>query len=224
MRILVVEDEALVAQGLKHGLVQQGYTVDVATSAEEAARFVATESFDIALVDVGLPEADGFEFVRQLRAKNLRLPVLMLTALDSMENTIRGLDAGADDYMSKPYRLPEVAARIRALVRRSNAIADACLRHNDLLLDTRSMTATLAGRPLELTRREWAILELLLMSSPAVVSKDKLVQNLAGWDKDITPNAVEVHVSRLRAKLAAGDIVIRTIRGMGYRVDPAEND
>lgn len=223
MRILIVEDEPLVAQGLKHGLVQLGYAVDVAGSAEEAERHVAAESFDMALVDIGLPRADGFEFIRRLRASGQCLPVLVLTALDSMEDTVRGLDVGADDYMTKPYRLPEVAARIRALVRRSNAIADACLRHNNLCLDTRSRTATLDAQPLDLTRREWAILELLLLASPAVVSKDKLVQSLAGWDKEITPNAIEVHVSRLRSKLAAGNIVIRTVRGMGYRVDPPEN-
>ncbi|HQU78843.1 MAG TPA: response regulator [Azonexus sp.] len=223
MRILIVEDEPLVAQGLKQGLEQLRYTVDVASSAEEAESFVQYESFDMALVDIGLPKADGFHFIRQLRARGQNLPILVLTARDSMDDTIRGLDAGADDYMTKPYRLPEIAARIRALIRRSNAIADACLRHNGLCLDTRSHTATLDEIPLELTNREWAILELLLMASPAVVSKDKLVQSLAGWDSDITQNAIEVHISRLRGKLSSGNIVIRTIRGIGYRVDAPEN-
>lgn len=223
MRILIVEDEPLVAQGLKQGLEQLRYTVDVASSAEEAESFVQYESFDMALVDIGLPKADGFHFIRQLRARGQNLPILVLTARDSMDDTIRGLDAGADDYMTKPYRLPEIAARIRALIRRSNAIADACLRHNGLCLDTRSHTATLDEVPLELTNREWAILELLLMASPAVVSKDKLVQSLAGWDSDITQNAIEVHISRLRGKLSSGNIVIRTIRGIGYRVDAPEN-
>jgi len=223
MRILIVEDEPLVAQGLKQGLEQLRYTVDVASSAEEAESFVQYESFDMALVDIGLPKADGFHFIRQLRARGQNLPILVLTARDSMDDTIRGLDAGADDYLTKPYRLPEIAARIRALIRRSNAIADACLRHNGLCLDTRSHTATLDEVPLELTNREWAILELLLMASPAVVSKDKLVQSLAGWDSDITQNAIEVHISRLRGKLSSGNIVIRTIRGIGYRVDAPEN-
>jgi len=223
MRILVVEDEPLVALGLKQGLVQLGYAVDVAGSAEEAAAFVGVEDFDMALVDIGLPKADGLSFIRQLRAAGKKLPVLVLTARDSMEDTVKGLDAGADDYLTKPYRLPEVAARIRALIRRSNAIADACLRHNGLCLDTRSHVATLDALPLELTRREWAILELLLMASPTVVSKDKLVNSLAGWDKEITPNAIEVHVSRLRGKLLSGNVMIRTIRGIGYRVDAPEN-
>ena len=177
----------------------------------------------MALVDIGLPKADGLHFIRQLRAAGKGLPVLILTARDSMEDTVSGLDAGADDYLTKPYRLPEVAARIRALIRRSNAIADACLRHNGLCLDTRSRSAMLDGDALDLTNREWAILEQLLMASPAVVSKDRLVNSLAGWDKDITPNAVEVHVSRLRSKLSSGNVTIRTIRGIGYRVDAPDN-
>lgn len=223
MRILIVEDEPLVAQGLKQGLEQLCYTVDVAGSAEEAESFVRHESFDMALVDIGLPKADGLYFIRQLRARGQKLPILVLTARDSMEDTIRGLDSGADDYMTKPYRLPEIAARVRALIRRSNAIADACLHHNGLCLDTRSHSATLDGVVLDLTNREWAILERLLMASPAVVSKDKLVQSLAGWDSDITQNAIEVHISRLRSKLSSGNVVIRTIRGIGYRVDAPEN-
>ena len=223
MRILVVEDDSLVARGLKQGLQQLGYTVDVASSAEEAEVFVQSENFDMALVDIGLPKADGLHFIRQLRSRGSSLPVLVLTARESMEDTVKGLDAGADDYMTKPYRLPEVAARMRALIRRSNAVVDACLRHDGVCLDTRSRTVTLNNEPLELTNREWAILEMLLMLSPAVVSKDKLVQSLAGWDKDITPNAIEVHISRLRSKLSAGTIVIRTVRGIGYRVDPPIN-
>lgn len=219
MRVLVVEDDAPVAQGLKEGLQQIGYTVDVAGSAEEAADFMHRESFDIALVDIGLPRSDGLSLIRQLREGGATLPVLVLTARGSMDDTVSGLDAGADDYMVKPYRLPEVAARMRALIRRSNAIADACLRHDGLCLDTRSRTASLNGEGLELTNREWAVLEMLLMASPAVVSKERLVQCLAGWDKEITPNAIEVHVSRLRAKLLPGDIVIRTVRGIGYRID-----
>lgn len=223
MRILIVEDDNLVAQGLKQGLQKMGYTCDVACSAEEAEICINGEAFDIALVDIGLPKADGLSFIRQLRSRGNHLPVLILTASDSMDATVNGLDAGADDYMTKPYRLPEVAARIRALIRRSNAIADASLRHDGLCLDTRAHTATLDGTALELTNREWAMLEILLMASPAVVSKDKLVQRLAGWDKDITPNAIEVHLSRLRHKLSTGSIVIRTVRGIGYRIDAPKN-
>lgn len=223
MRVLIVEDDSLVAGGLKEGLQQLGYTTDIAGSAEIAAAFLDAEDFDIALVDIGLPKADGISLLKQIRERGNRLPVLILTARERMEDVVRGLDAGADDYMTKPCRLPEVAARMRALIRRSHAIADACLRHDGLCLDTQTRAATLDGAPLELTKREWVILEMLLMASPKVVSKDRLVQSLAGWDKDITQNAIEVHVSRLRAKLSIGTIAIRTVRGIGYRIDAPSN-
>lgn len=219
MRILVVEDDGLVAAGLKQGLARAGYTVDVAVSAEAAGACLQREAVDLAVVDIGLPGADGLSLIRQWRQQGLALPVLVLSARSSMEDTISGLDVGADDYLGKPFRLPELVARVRALIRRSHAVADSCLRHGPLLLDTAAHTATLAGQPLELTPREWAILEILLLASPNVVNKDRLMQGLAGWDKDITPNAVEVHVSRLRAKLALGGIEIRTVRGIGYRLD-----
>lgn len=221
MRILVVEDDSLVASGLKQGLTQAGYTVDLAGSAEEAGQCLQGENFDLAIVDIGLPKADGLSFIRGLRSRGNTLPVLVLSARGSMEDTVSGLDVGADDYLAKPFRLPELIARIRALIRRSHAVADACLRHDGLMLDTRSRTATLGGQSVELTNREWAILEILLLASPSVVSKERLAQSLAGWDKDITPNAVEVHVSRLRGKLAAGQIEIRAVRGIGYRIDAA---
>jgi DNA-binding response OmpR family regulator len=219
MRILVVEDDSLVAAGIKQGLDNAGFTTDLIGNAESAEVFLQEEIFDLVVVDIGLPKADGLTFVRNLRARGLTLPVLFLTARDSMEDTIAGLDVGADDYMIKPFRLPELVARIRALIRRSNALTSTELRHDGLIMNVASNTATLDGEPLELTRREWSILEILLMASPQVVSKDKLVQMLAGWDKDITPNAIEVHISRLRNKVAKGDIEIRTVRGIGYRID-----
>ena len=223
MRVLIVEDDELLAQGLKQGLQQAGYTVDLARSSEQAQACFGSESFDVALVDIGLPGADGLSLIRWLRESGHRLPVLVLTARSSIDDTVSGLDGGADDYLVKPVRLPEVYARLRALIRRSNAIASSRLCHGDLVLDTRTRDASLAGERLDLTNREWAILELLLMASPAVVSKARLVQSLAGWDKDITPNAIEVHVSRLRAKIAAGRVVIRTVRGIGYRVDAPQD-
>lgn len=223
MRVLIVEDDELLAQGLKQGLQQTGYTVDLARSSEQAQACFGNESFDVALVDIGLPGADGLSLIRWLRESGHRLPVLVLTARSSIDDTVSGLDGGADDYLVKPVRLPEVYARLRALIRRSNAIASSRLSHGDLVLDTRTRESRLADERLELTNREWAILELLLMASPAVVSKARLVQSLAGWDKDITPNAIEVHVSRLRAKIAAGRVVIRTVRGIGYRVDAPQD-
>ncbi|WP_292979514.1 response regulator [Nitrosomonas sp.] len=223
MRILVVEDDSLVASGIKQGLANAGYAVDVAKSAENAESHLQGENFDLAVVDIGLPDTDGLTLVQRLRARKMRLPVLVLTARGSMEDTIAGLDVGADDYMTKPFRLPELIARIRALIRRAHSVASTELRHDQLILNTGSHTATLHGEPLVLTMREWTILETLLLASPKVVSKEKLLQSLTGWDKNITPNAIEVHVSRLRAKIAPGGIEIRTVRGIGYRIDQSRS-
>ncbi len=223
MRILVVEDDSLVANGIKQGLTNAGYTVDVAKTAASAERYLLGENFDLAIVDIGLPDTDGLTLVQRLRHRKMHLPVLVLTARGSMEDTIVGLDTGADDYMTKPFRLPELIARIRALIRRAHSVSSTELQHDQLMLNTSSHTATLHGKPLLLTRREWAILEILLLESPKVVSKDKLLQNLTGWDKNITPNAIEVHVSRLRAKIELGGIEIRTVRGIGYRIDQSHS-
>lgn len=223
MRILVVEDDSLVASGIKQGLANAGYAVDVAKSAENAESHLQGENFDLAVVDIGLPDTDGLTLVQRLRARKMRLPVLVLTARGSMEDTIAGLDVGADDYMTKPFRLPELIARIRALIRRAHSVASTELRYDQLILNTGSHTATLHGEPLVLTMREWTILETLLLASPKVVSKEKLLQSLTGWDKNITPNAIEVHVSRLRAKIAPGGIEIRTVRGIGYRIDQSRS-
>lgn len=220
MRVLVVEDDDLVACGIKQCLLQAGYTADLAGSAEAAELSLKSEAFDLAVVDISLPGLDGLTFIRNLRKLDNPIPVLVLSARARMEDTIKGLDVGADDYMVKPFRLPELVARIRALIRRSHAVTDALLRHGPLMLNTSTRDAKLEDQPFELTNREWAILEALLMASPNVVSKNRLVQSLAGWDKDITPNAIEVHISRLRTKLASGKIEIRTVRGIGYRMDP----
>lgn len=219
MRVLVVEDDALVAEGIKQGLEREHFTVDVVGSAEQAGTYLHGEHFDLLIVDLGLPKADGFSLVRQLRQSGQKTPVLILTARDTLEDCVKGLEVGADDYMVKPFRLPELVARIRALIRRVHSITDSKLRCGELELDTTRHAATLKGQLLELTNREWALLELLLLQSPKVVSKDKILQVLAGWDVDLSPNAIEVYISRLRGKLAAGGVIIRTIRGMGYRID-----
>ncbi|MBL8397932.1 MAG: response regulator [Candidatus Accumulibacter sp.] len=221
MRILVIEDDELVASGLKQGLSQAGFTVDLAGSAEAAAESLRDGAFDLAVVDIGLPQSDGLTLIRHLRARGNTLPVLVLTARGSLEEMVSGLDVGADDYLAKPFQLAELCARLRALLRRSHARGDNCLRHNGLTLDINRQQASLNGTSLDLTRREWALLEALLLASPNVLSKERLMQTLAGWDKELTGNAVEVYVSRLRGKLAAGGIDIRTVRGIGYRIDAA---
>jgi DNA-binding response OmpR family regulator len=209
----------MVANGIKEALSCTGYTADHVNSAEVAERVLRTEKFDLAIVDLGLPQADGHELIRRARRAGHDLPILILTARDSLEDCVGGLDTGADDFMTKPFRLPELIARVRALIRRHHSVTSSRFNYGELEMDNASHTARLKGKELELPGREWSLLETLLMASPSVVSKDKLVQSLGGWDSDLTPNAVEVYVSRLRAKLSPAGIQIRTVRGIGYRLD-----
>lgn len=219
MRILIVEDDPLLADALKSGLEQYRHYVDWANSAELAETTIRGEAYDAMLVDIRLPKMNGFEFVQRYRNRQGTAAVLFLTALDSVADLVHGLDVGADDYIVKPYRLPEVAARLRALHRRNNAKNSSTISHNNLRLNLNLHTATLDGDPIDLTKREWEILEILLISSPRVVSKETLLQKLIGWDKEITPNNIEVHISRLRYKLRSNEVFIRTVRGIGYRID-----
>jgi DNA-binding response OmpR family regulator len=225
MRILVVEDDPLVSSGIKEGLGLADFTVDLFDRAEHAlSQLRAGETFDLAVVDLGLPGMDGHALIECLRRQDHRLPVLILTARDTLEDCVKGLEAGADDYMTKPFRLAELVARVRALIRRSNAITTSKLSCGPLEFDTSSRLVTVSGSELDLTTRERALLEVLMMQCPQVSSKTKLLQTLSGWDKDMTPNAIEVHVFRLRAKLAASGITIRTVRGIGYRLDVPRQD
>jgi DNA-binding response OmpR family regulator len=218
MRILIVEDDELVADALRRGLAAAGFAVDRVASAEQAEAALATGEFDLALVDIGLPKADGLTLVRRLRRSGSDLPVLILTARDGLADRVDALDLGADDYLVKPFELPEVAARCRALIRRTRSATSAELHIGALTLDLKSRTAALNGQPLDVTRREWSILECLGLDAGRVVRKEKLLRAIAGWDEELTPNAVEVYVSRLRAKLGEA-AAIRTVRGLGYRLD-----
>ena len=223
MRILVVEDDPIVADGLKLGLERAGFAVDAVPSAEKAEAALRGESFDLAIVDLGLPGADGMELVRRLRRRGEPLPLLILTARDTLEDRVTGLELGADDFMVKPFQLAEMVARVRALIRRSRSVLSSEIDHGSLKMDLSRRSASLAGQPIELTGREWSILECLLLHAPKVVSKDKLLQSISGWDSELTQNAVEVYVSRLRYKLEPGGIRIRTVRGIGYRLDEPGN-
>jgi len=219
MRLLLVEDDVMVASGIKLGLCNAGYTVDWVGSAERAEAAVARDSFDLAIVDIGLPGFDGLELTRRLRALGLTMPVLILTARDALQDRVQGLDLGADDYMVKPFELPELLARLRALLRRSQAATSAVLGFGPLEMDTANRRVTLAGQALDLGPREWTVLEYLLLQAPKPAAKDKLLQALNGWDKDITLNAIEVYISRLRAKLEPAGLCLRAIRGFGYRLE-----
>lgn len=218
MRILVVEDDPLVGDAVRRALLESGFTVDHVASAEEAHTTLRADSFDLAVVDIGLPGADGLQLVGGLRRRGRSVPVLILTARDGLKDRVRALDLGADDYLVKPFQVPELIARCRALIRRSNAIAGACLKIGALDFDLTHRQVARGGVPLNLTHREWSILECLALKAGRIVSKEKLLSSIAGLDEAITPNAVEVYVSRLRTKIA-GAATIRSVRGLGYRLD-----
>jgi DNA-binding response OmpR family regulator len=219
MRLLLVEDDVMVASGIKLGLCDAGYTVDWVGSAERAEVALQSDSFDLAIVDIGLPGIDGLTLTRRLRTGGLAMPVLILTARDALQDRVQGLDLGADDYMVKPFELPELLARLRALLRRSQAATSAVLAFGPIEMDTAHRRATLSGETMELGPREWSVLEYLLMQAPKPAAKDKLLQALTGWDKEITPNAIEVFISRLRANLDPAGVALRAIRGFGYRLE-----
>ncbi|MDR7306017.1 response regulator transcription factor [Rhodoferax saidenbachensis] len=224
MRLLLVEDDVMVASGIKLGLSDAGYAVDWVGSAERALEVTQAESFDVAVVDIGLPLMDGLALTQALRKNGHSMPVLILTARDALQDRVQGLDMGADDYMVKPFELPELLARLRALLRRSQAATSATLSFGPLELDTAQRQACIrsaagAAQPIELGPREWTVMEYLLLQAPKPANKDKLLQALTGWDKEITPNAVEVYISRLRGKLEPHGIALRSIRGFGYRLE-----
>ena len=226
MRLLLVEDDVMVASGVKLGLSDAGYAVDWVGSAERALEVLASESFDLAVIDIGLPGLSGLELTQRLRRSSMdsaAMPILILTARDALLDRVQGLDMGADDYMVKPFELPELLARLRALLRRSQAATTAVLSFGPLELDTAGRRASIrtgnSEQAIELGPREWTVLEYLLINAPKPASKDKLLQALTGWDKEITPNAVEVYVSRLRGKLEPHGVALRSIRGFGYRLE-----
>lgn len=225
MRLLLVEDDVMVASGIKLGLSGAGYAVDWVGSAERAIEVTGAETFDLAVIDIGLPGMDGLALTQALRRGGHTMPVLILTARDALQDRVQGLDVGGDDYMVKPFELPELLARLRALLRRSQAATSATLSFGPLELDTALRQACVrpagggASVPIELGPREWTVMEYLMLQAPKPANKDKLLQALTGWDKEITPNAVEVYISRLRAKLEPHGLALRSIRGFGYRLE-----
>ena len=222
MRLLIVEDDAPLASGLQRILEAEGHAVDVTARGEEAVLAASQEKFDLVILDIGLPQMDGFEVLRRLRAGTPGagpMPVLVLTARDAVDDRVRGLDLGADDYMVKPFAMPELTARVRALLRRSQAHGGPRIAHGPLQLDTVARRAFLRNEPRELAAREWAVLEVLLARVEKIVSKEATIQAVAGWGDELSPNAIEVYVSRLRSKLEPAGIKIRTVRGFGYMLE-----
>jgi len=218
MRVLIVEDEPLIADGVHHALRVAGFAADIVGDAAAARCALLAENFDLAVVDIGLPGEDGLQLVRRLRTGAQSLPIMMLTARDRISDRVGALDLGADDYLSKPFDFAELVARCRALVRRAHAVSSPGIEFGPLVLDTTRQEAFAAGRPLTLTHREWSILECLVLNAGRIVARDRLMSAVSDWSDELTPNAIEVYVSRLRAKLG-GAARIRAVRGLGYRID-----
>ena len=219
MRILLVEDDRLLGDGVKAGLAGAGFAVDWVRDGEAALAALAAESFTAIVLDLGLPRRDGLSVLSALRGAGNPVPVLVLTARDQVVDKVRCHDLGADDYVVKPFDLDELAARLRALVRRSQGRADASLRHGDLVLDPAARSATLKGVPVALTGREFDLLRMLLDAAGRVLTRRMLDEQLYAWGEAVGSNALEVHIHHLRRKL--GSELIRTVRGVGYMVDEA---
>ena len=207
-------------------LRQSGYAVDWVNNGAEADSALDTDNFDLLILDIGLPKVSGLDVLKRLRARDSRLPVLILTALDGVHDRVRGLDAGADDYLAKPFDLSELEARVRALVRRGMAGGPTLLRHGPLTYDQVGRVARLGGEALDLSAREISLLEIFLQRAGRLVSKDQLVSHLCEWGEEVSANAIEVYVHRLRKKLEPGGVRIVTVRGLGYSLekpDPRQN-
>jgi DNA-binding response OmpR family regulator len=225
MRILIVEDDSVLADGLVISMKRAGHGVHWSVSGEEADEVLATDTYDLVLLDLGLPRMDGFQVLERMRKRGSRTPVLIVTARESLEERVRGLDLGADDYIVKPFDLPELEARVRALLRRGQcgAASEICL--GPLSYDTAKRRAVFRGRALELSARETCILEVLLRNAGSVVSKAQMLESLCGWEEEVSENAIEVYVHRLRKKVGGtGVFSIRTVRGLGYLIEQSGHE
>jgi len=214
MRLLLVEDDRMIGESLRAALKLEGHAVDWVTDAQLASGTLATERFDLALLDLGLPKGNGVDVLRELRARGDATPVIVLTARDALGDRVAGLDAGADDYLTKPFELDELLARMRAVLRRHTGRASTRLSHEDLTFDPSTREVTLRGEPVALSAREMAVLEALMQRPGAILSRAQLEDRLYGWGEEVESNAVSVYVHQLRRKLGAD--LIRTMRGVGY--------
>ena len=224
MRILIAEDDPVLADGLCRSLRRVSYAVDHVKTGTDADTAAGAQAYDLMILDIGLPKMSGHEVLKRLRARvsgvNAKMPVLILTAMDGVEDRVRGLDLGADDYMSKPFELAELEARVRALIRRGFAGAPTLIQNGALSFDSSGRTAYINNQALELSARELGLLEILVQRAGRLVSKDQLVQHLCEWGDEVSTNAIEVYVHRLRKKLEPG-ASIATVRGLGYCLEKA---
>jgi DNA-binding response OmpR family regulator len=222
VRLLIVEDDDIVADAIGRGLSAANYSVHRVNSAEAAQAAISAEEFALAVIDIGLPGADGMSLVRRLRSAGRTIPTLILTARCTLADKVKALDLGADDFLSKPFEPAELAARCRALMRRASGALDGTIKLNRMSVDLAGRRLCVDDAEVALTAREWLLLECLVLRIGLIVSKERLQQALAGPGEDITPNAVEVHISRLRAKLGNAAL-IRSLRGLGYRLEEAKS-
>lgn len=214
MRVLVVEDDRMIAEAVRTALEQDGYTVEWIYDGASAAAALGTSSFDIVLLDLGLPRRSGLEVLREARRQGIATPIIIITARDDVQSRVAGLDSGADDYLVKPFDLDELAARMRSVLRRGSGRADSALEHAGIRIDPATHEVSRNGEPVTLSAREYAVLEALMLRPGAILSRAQLEDRLYGWGGEIESNAVEVYVHALRRKLGAE--VIRTVRGVGY--------
>lgn len=219
MRILLVEDDMILSHALERALAQSGAIIDCVNDGDKANHILTEQSFDIVLLDLGLPKLDGFNILKQLRARDTHTSVLIITARSTLVDRVHGFDLGADDYIIKPFDLPELEARIRALYRRRFKTSDSTITHGTLELNLSSHQVTVNGVPLDLTLREFNALEILIMKKGQVIAKDIFSNRLYTWGDEVSDNAIEVCLHRLRKKLAPHSIEIKTIRGLGYLLD-----
>ena len=217
MKLLIIEDDMLLQAGLAQALSSQGYAIDCAASAAESDALLHSGQYSLIVLDLGLPDRDGSDLLRQWRKAGIDLPVLILTARDALEDRVDGLDAGADDYLIKPFALAELQARVRALIRRYQGHSDNLLQHGDLVLNLSSQQVLLENQPVEITPKEFALLTRLLMRIGQNVHRETLQQDLYSWQDDNGSNTLEVHIHNLRRKL--GKDRIKTVRGVGYRLE-----
>ena len=220
MHVLVCEDDDLIASGIVAGLTAQGFTVERVGTAAAARAMLKAATFDILVLDLGLPDEDGLTLLQQLRSQGLEIPVLILTARDSVTNRVDGLQAGADDYLLKPFDLRELAARLQTLLRRMAGRSVNLIEHGRLAYDPSSRETFLGGEPVDLSRREQALLQALLHNKGRVLSSEQLKDSVYGFNDELESNALNVHIHHLRRKLGNG--IVETVRGLGYRLGPAD--
>jgi DNA-binding response OmpR family regulator len=223
MRILVVEDEHLIANSIKKGLTQENYAVDVVYNGTDAYDLASTEDYDLAILDLMIPGMDGLTICKELRKNNIHFPILILTAKGQIVNKVEGLDAGADDYLTKPFSFEELLARIRALIRRPKRSLDSVIAVDNLQMDTKSFQIKRGGVDVQLSSKEFSLLEYLMRNAGQTLSKEQIISHVWNYDADILPNTVEVYIKNLRNKIdnpfKKDSPLIHTVRGFGYKIE-----